>query len=231
MKYLLDTANLEAIRFCNDIFPISGVSTNPSIVKASFAKSEKKPDFFAHMNAIRAVIGPESPFHIQVTAPDSDGMLRDADAILNRVDEQVCVKIPVTMEGLKAIRALKKQDITVTATAVYGKTQAFLALEAGADYIAPYYNRMENMGLDSDGVIAAIAQMISEYDYPTQILAASFKNAGQVERAFEAGAQCATMDPSILLAALKQPYILDAVETFQSDWKAIFGDVTAAELS
>ncbi|MCD7882460.1 MAG: fructose-6-phosphate aldolase [Lachnospiraceae bacterium] len=230
MKYLLDTADLEAIRSCSDIFPISGVSTNPSIVKAFFAKSEKKPDFFAHMNAIRAVIGQEKALHIQVTASDKDGMMRDADAILSRVDDQVCVKVPVTIEGLPVIRALKKQNVTVTATAVYGKTQAFLALEAGADYIAPYYNRMENMGLDSDGVIASIAQMIGEYDYPTQILAASFKNVGQVERAFEAGAQCATMDPSILLAALKQPYILSAVETFQNDWKTEFGDFTAAEL-
>ncbi|MCD8105782.1 MAG: fructose-6-phosphate aldolase [Lachnospiraceae bacterium] len=230
MKYLLDTADLEAIRFCSESFPISGVSTNPSIVRTSFAKLKEKPDFFAHMNAIRTVIGREKAFHIQVTAPDADGMLRDADAILNRVDEQVCIKIPVTMEGLRAMQALKKQGVTVTATAVYGKTQAFLALEAGADYIAPYYNRMESMGLDSDGVIAAIAQMIGEYEYPTEILAASFKNAGQIERAFEAGAQSATMDPSILLAALKQPYILDAVEAFQSDWKSVFGDATAAEL-
>ncbi|MCD7818510.1 MAG: fructose-6-phosphate aldolase [Lachnospiraceae bacterium] len=225
MKYLLDSANLDSLRFCNDIFPISGVSTNPSIVK-----KEGKIDFFAHMKAIRAIIGTQKAFHVQVTASDAEGMLRDADALLNRIDDQVCVKVPVTMEGLKAIQALKKQNVTVTATAVYSKTQAFLALEAKADYIAPYFNRMENMGLDSDDVIASIAEMIDDYQYPTQILAASFKNAGQVERAFLAGAQTATMDPSILVAALKQPYITDAVGVFESDWKSIFGNITIADL-
>lgn len=237
MKYLLDTADLNSIRFCCDKFPISGVSTNPSIVKKAIdslreSGTEKGEcfDFFAHMNAIRSIIGPQRALHIQVTSEDTDGMLRDADAIVCHVDDRVCVKIPVTIDGLKAIRALKSQGITVTATAVYGKTQAFLALEAGVDYIAPYYNRMENMGLNADDVIASIANMIDTCQYPTQILAASFKNAGQVERAFLAGAQCATMDPSILLAALRQPCISDAVHTFQADWKAIFGETSVSEL-
>ena len=163
-------------------------------------------------------------------ALDTDGMLRDAETILNKVDDQVCVKVPVTLEGIKAIKTLKKQDVNVTATAIYSKQQGFLAMEAGADYIAPYFNRMENMGIDPDDVIASFAEMIGLYGYHTQILGASFKNAGQVDRAFLAGAQTATMDPSILSAALTQAHILKAVDDFDADWKSVYGDVTISEL-
>ncbi len=225
MKYLLDTANLADIRRFYDIFPIAGVTTNPSIVK-----KEGKIDFFAHMNEIRDIIGPESPLHIQVTALDMEGMVRDAEAILTKIDAKVYVKVPVTMEGIRAIKCLKSQKVRVTGTAIYSAQQGFLAMEAGADCIAPYFNRMENMGLNSDEIIAALAEMIRLYDYPTEILAASFKNAGQVDRAFLAGAQTATMDPSILEAALTQPHIMQAVAGFDADWKAVFGEKTVAEL-
>ncbi len=225
MKYLLDTANLEAIRRFYDILPISGVSTNPSIVK-----KEGKIDFYAHMNEIRSIIGKYKPFHIQVTALDAEGMLRDADALMNKVDTDVYVKVPVTMEGLRAIKKMKAEGIAVTGTAIYSKQQGFLAMEAGADAIAPYFNRMENMGICPDDVIRSFADAIELYGYKTEILAASFKNAGQVIRAFEAGAQTATMDPSILESALTQAHILDAVDTFDKDWKSVFGDVLLSEL-
>ena len=225
MRYLLDTANLNDIRRYTDIFPIDGITSNPSIVK-----KEGKIDFFAHMNEIRSIIGTNKSFHIQVTAMDTEGMLKDADSILNKVDEQVYVKVPVTMEGIKAIKILKSRGVNVTATAIYGRTQAFLALEAGADYLAPYFNRMENMGISPDEVIMGIADMIDRYGYKTEILAASFKNAGQVERAFVAGAQTATVDPSILTGVLGQAHILGAVDVFDKDWKSVYGDVTIAEL-
>lgn len=225
MKYLLDTANLEDIRSYYDTFPISGVTSNPSIVKR-----EGKLDFFAHMNAIRSIIGMDKPLHIQVTALDTEGMMKDAETIRSKVDENVYIKIPVTMEGIKAIKLLKAKGYNVTATAVYSKQQAFMALEAGADAIAPYYNRMENMSIDPEDVIASIAEMIDRYGYKTEILAASFKNAGQVDKAFLAGAQTATMDPSILSAALGSAHITDAVATFDSDWKSIYGDQTLSDL-
>lgn len=225
MKYLLDTANLEDIRRYCETFPIAGVTSNPSIVK-----KEGKIDFFAHMKEIRSIIGSDKTLHIQVTALDTEGMLRDAERILTDVDKAVYIKIPVTMEGIKAIKQLKAQNINVTATAIYSKMQGFLAMEAGADYIAPYYNRMENMGLDPEDIIASFAEMIALYNYPTTILAASFKNAGQVNKAHLAGAQTATLDPSILSAALQQPYITKAVADFDTDWKSIYGEHTIAEL-
>lgn len=182
------------------------------------------------MKEIRSIIGIDKPLHIQVTASDTDGMLRDADTLLNKVDSEVYVKIPVTMEGIKTIKLLKAQNIHVTGTAIYSKQQGFLAMEAGADSIAPYFNRMENMGINSDDVIASLAEMIDLYHYNTEILAASFKNAGQVDRAFLAGAQTATMDPSILETALTFSHITRAVDAFEQDWKAIHGDKTLSDL-
>jgi transaldolase len=134
------------------------------------------------------------------------------------------------MDGIKAIKQLKARNVHVTATAIYSKMQGFLAIEAGADYIAPYYNRMENMGLDPEDIIASFAEMIDQYGYQTDILAASFKNAGQVDKAYLAGAQTATMDPAILINALEQPYISRAVADFDADWKSIYGERTIAEL-
>lgn len=225
MEYLLDTANLEAIKKFVEYFPITGVTSNPSIVK-----KEGKIDFIAHMNEIRSIIGQNRTLHIQVTADDVDGMLKDAAAILNRVDNQVFIKVPVTMEGLKVIKTLKAQGTNVTATAIYTKSQAFLALEAGADYIAPYYNRMENLGIDPEDTIASIAKMISEYGYTAKIVAASFKNIGQVNKAFLAGAQTATMDPAVLAETFAMPSIKKAIDDFGADWKSVYGDRTIADL-
>ncbi|MGO5051684.1 fructose-6-phosphate aldolase [Lachnospiraceae bacterium LCP25S3_G4] len=225
MKYLLDTANLSDIRRCADMLPISGVTTNPTIIK-----KEGNIDFFAHIKEIRSIIGFDQTLHVQVTSHDTLGMLKDADTILKKIDQNVFIKIPTTLEGIKAMKALKSNAISITATAIYSKEQGFLALEAGADYIAPYYNRMENMGIDSNEVIVALAQMIERYHYQTNILAASFKNIKQVNTAFLAGAQTATLDPSILIDALKQPAILSAVDTFEADWHETFHCNTIAEL-
>jgi transaldolase len=225
MEYLLDTANLEAIRKFVEYFPITGVTSNPSIVK-----KEGNIDFISHMNEIRAVIGKSKTLHIQVAATDAEGMLRDADTILSKIDNQVFIKIPVTVEGMKVIKKLKVQGINVTGTAIYSKAQGFLALEAGADYIAPYYNRMENLGIDPEDIIASFAKMICEYGYPAKILAASFKNIGQVNKAFMAGSQTATLDPAIILDMFSMPSIQKAVEDFTRDWQTIYGNKTIADL-
>ena len=152
MKYLLDTANLDEIRELCEYLPVAGVTSNPSIVK-----KEGAVPFFAHMREIRSIIGNVRPLHIQVTARDYDGMMRDADAVFRHVDEKVYIKVPVDFAGVKVIKALKRQGANVTATAVYGMDQAFIALEAGADCIAPYFNRMEALGVDAASVVGNIA--------------------------------------------------------------------------
>lgn len=225
MKFLLDTANLEEIKKYTEYLPISGITSNPSIVKR-----EGKIDFFSHMREIRKMIGIKQSFHIQVTSMDVNGMLKDADRILTKVDDQVFIKVPVTMEGIKVIKKLKKENVHVTATAIYTSMQGLLAMEAGADFLAPYFNRMENQNISPEEVIGDFADMIGRYHYPCNILAASFKNAGQVMRAFAAGAQTATMGPEILAEALAMPSIQKAVMDFDADWKSIYGDRTAAQL-
>ena len=225
MKYLLDTANLDEIRELSEYLPIAGVTSNPTIVKR-----EGAVPFFAHMREIRTLIGSLRPLHIQVTARDYDGMMRDAEAVFRHVDEKVFIKVPVDFAGVKVIKALKRQGANVTATAVYGMDQAFIALEAGADCIAPYFNRMEALGVDAANVIGNIAGIINHYGYETEILAASFKQPAQIDRAILAGAHSVTVNPSILREVFGKKIIKDAVQAFSDDWSDLYGGKILAEL-
>lgn len=225
MEYMFDTANIELIKKYSEIFPITGVTSNPSILK-----KEGKIDFFNHFKKIREIIGMDKTLHIQVVAQDCEGILKEAKAILEKVDDKVCIKIPVNLEGLKAMRILKSQGVSITATAIYTEAQGLLAMEAGADFIAPYFNRMENMNIDPRKIIKTFAEIIEKYNYSTKILAASFKNIGQVNDAFVYGAQTATLAPEILVDALKMPAIQKAVDDFDADWESVFGKVSIADL-
>lgn len=225
MKYLIDSANLDEIRALSEYLPIAGVTSNPSIVK-----KEGSVPFFAHMREIRSIIGNLRPLHIQVTATDYDGMMRDAEAVFRHVDEKVFIKVPVDFEGVKVIKALRRQGANVTATAVYGMDQAFMALEAGADCIAPYYNRMETLGVDAASVIGNIAGIIAHYGYETEILAASFKQPAQIDRAILAGAHSVTVAPDVLRGIFAKQVVADAVQAFSDDWTGLYGGKTLAEL-
>ena len=225
MKYLIDSANLDEIRALSEYLPIAGVTSNPSIVK-----KEGSVPFFAHMREIRSIIGKLRPLHIQVTATDYDGMMRDAEAVFHHVDEKVFIKVPVDFEGVKVIKALRRQGANVTATAVYGMDQAFMALEAGADCIAPYYNRMEALGVDAASVIGNIAGIIAHYGYETEILAASFKQPAQIDRAILAGAHSVTVAPDVLRSIFAKQVVADAVQAFSDDWAGLYGGKTLAEL-
>ena len=158
-------------------------------------------------------------------------MMRDAEAIFRHVDENVYVKVPVDFAGVKVIKALKRQGANVTATAVYGMDQAFIALEAGADCIAPYYNRMEALGVDAANVIGNIAGIINHYGYESEILAASFKQPVQIDRAILAGAHSVTAAPNVLREIFAKKIVSDAVRTFADDWAGLYGGKTLAELS
>ncbi len=224
MEILLDTANIETIKKYETILPLAGVTTNPSIIK-----KEGKIDFFAHMKAIREVIGEKRSLHIQVVAKDKVGMLKDVEAILEQLGREIYFKIPVSSEGLNVIKTLKKEGLNVTATAIYTKFQAYLAIAAGADYIAPYFNRMENLNIDAR---EAMADEIQASNSQTKIVAASFKNVGQVTTALEQGAQAVTIAPDIIAQALAMPSIAQAVDDFTGDWESIFGEnSTIADLN
>ena len=149
MEFIIDTANLAEIKHYNEVLNLSGVTTNPSI-----CKKEGNVEFFNHMNSIRKIIGLDKSLHIQVVSQNYDGMLKDAMTILRKVDNQVYIKVPTTETGLKVMKELKRQGVNVTATAIYSKMQAYLAMNVGADCHAPYYNRMQKNNKDPNGVIS-----------------------------------------------------------------------------
>ncbi len=218
MEFLLDSLNLEAIKKWQEILPLAGVTSNPSI-----AKKEGKIDFFQRLKEVRRIIGLDASLHVQVVAKDYQGILRDAQKIRRETDEQIYIKIPVTPDGLAAIKTLKTQGYNITATAIYTTMQGLLAISAGADYLAPYYNRMENLSIDSGQVIKELAQAIERMGSSSKILAASFKNVAQVTNALAQGAQTVTAGPDVFEAAFAMPSIDKAVADFAADWQACQG--------
>lgn len=225
MEFLLDTANLQDIKKYAESIPVSGVTTNPSIIK-----KEGEIVFFDHLKQIRKIIGPESSLHVQVIAQTYGGMLADAETILARVDDQVYIKVPVTQVGLRVIKELKRQGVNVTGTAIYTKFQAYLAIAAKADYISPYVNRMENLNIDSLDALTQISREIERTTSQTKILAASFKTVKQVNAALECGAHAATMGIDIINQAFANPSIQKAVDDFSTDWESVYGETTISTL-
>lgn len=216
MEYMLDTLNLEAIKKWSKILPLAGVTSNPTI-----AKAEGQIDFFERIKEVRSIIGDKASIHVQVVAKDYEGILKDAAEIRRQAGDSIFVKVPVTTDGLSAIKTLKADGYHITATAIYTTFQGLLAIEAGADYLAPYYNRMENLNIDAEAVIGQLAEAIDRECSDSKILAASFKNVGQVNKAFALGAQAITAGPDVFEAGFAMPSIQKAVDDFGKDWESI----------
>jgi TalC/MipB family fructose-6-phosphate aldolase len=221
MEFLLDTIHIEDIKKYNDIIALAGVTSNPTIVK-----KEGKVDFFKHMNAIRDIIGKDKTLHVQAVGRTTEAIVEDAHTIRDNIDDQVYVKVPTNAQGLAAMKILKAEGFNITATAIYSEFQARLAIEVGADYLAPYFNRMVNMGLDAKQILANIQATIDRQGSHAKILAASFHTVGQVNDAFEVGAAACTMGADILASALGNPAIEAAVDGFTNDWESIYGEST-----
>ncbi|WDF82607.1 fructose-6-phosphate aldolase [Lacticaseibacillus pabuli] len=218
MRFLLDTINIPDIKRYSSHLPISGITCNPSIIKA-----EGHIDFYKQMQDIYGLLNPGDTFHIQVSGTTKEQMLWDAHAIIQRIGNDISIKVPTTFTGLQVIKQLKEEGINVTATAIYTKIQGLLAIAAGADYIAPYYNRMQSSGIDAEDVIRSFHQAIVRDDSDTKILAASFHNVIQVTTALEAGADAVTLPPALLKNAIDIAPVEQAVSDFSADWAAVFG--------
>ncbi|MFR1687089.1 MAG: fructose-6-phosphate aldolase [Massilimicrobiota timonensis] len=219
MELIIDTVDLNEIKEAVDYMPIVGVTSNPSIVKKTNPK-----DFFEHMRTIRKIIGEDRSLHIQVISKDCDSMVKEAHRILEEIDRQVYIKVPVSYEGIKAIKMLKEENIHVTATAVYDLMQGYMALAAGADYIAPYVNRIGNLGADPMELIDELSNRIIIDNYDTKIVAASFKGVEQIKNALNNGAQAITAPVGILKQIFKNPNIEKAVDDFNADWYSMYGE-------
>lgn len=218
MEFIIDTVDLEEIKDAIDHMPITGVTSNPSIVKATSPKN-----FFEHMKEVRKIIGKDRSLHVQVISKDCDEIVNEGHRILEEIDDQVYIKVPVSYEGIKAIKILKSEGHNVTATAVYDLMQAYMALAAKADYIAPYVNRIGNLGSDPYELINELSNRIVMDNYECKILAASFKGLQQIRDAFNAGAQSVTAPVAVLKQIFANPNIEKAVNDFNNDWYDVYG--------
>lgn len=219
MKLIIDTANIDKIKDYLNYLPVDGVTTNPSILK-----KEGNIDFVEHMKEIRSLIGPDKSLHIQTIAKDYEGIVKDAHKIAELIDKDVYIKIPVSKDGLAAIKTLKAEGFNITATAIYSEIQALLATELGADYLAPYVNRMTNLNSDPYEVINNVAYNIAATNSSTRILAASFKNIDQVLKAVQAGSTHVTVGSDVVDLFLEDANISKAVTDFSNDWNDVHGN-------
>lgn len=223
MKYLIDSANLEDIKYAMEFYPIDGVTTNPTLV------SREKTDFVELIDSIRQIIGEDKMFHIQTTAKTVEDIVAEAELLRNRVGNNFYVKIPISEAGLKATPILKRKGIGVTITAVFTPQQALISAKAGADFVAPYENRLDNISMDGSRVVANIVEVFKIYGLNCQVLAASFKNVEQLNRVALAGAHSATVGLDLLRAAIAHPMTDSAVADFDKDWANTYGEQTIAD--
>lgn len=218
MKFCIDDANVEAIKRIVEYYPIDGVSTNPSIL----AKSGRKP--FEVLHEIRDIIGTEGELFVQAVATDADGMVRDARHIVAELGRTTIVKIPSVPEGFKAMKQLHAEGIRLLGTAIYTPMQGFWAAKCGCEYVAPYVNRIDNMGFDGVQVSKEIHDIIkgSGYDY-CGLLAASFKNSQQVLELAKYGVKAVTVAPDVIDALVKNAAIDSAIDQFTKDFEGLAG--------
>lgn len=217
MKFIIDDADIEKIRELYATFAVDGVTTNPTIL----AKSGKQP--FEVLKQIRDFIGPEAELHVQVVAADAEGMLEEAHRIRKELGINTYVKVPTTKEGLKAMKALKKDGTNVTATAIYTQMQAYLAGKAGADYAAPYVNRIDNLGANGVKTAKDIHDIFKKNGLKTEVLAASFKNSQQVLELCQYGIGASTISPDVIEGLIKNDSVTMAVSAFVKDFEELCG--------
>lgn len=217
MKFIIDDSNVEKIKEICELYPVDGVTTNPSIL----AKSGRNP--YDLLREIRGIIGGDAELHVQVISKDAEGMLKEAARIREVLGDNTYVKIPVTTQGLKAIKALKAQGVNVTATAIYTSMQAYLAGKAGADYAAPYINRIDNLGADGIQTAKDIHDIFKNNGLKTEVLAASFKNSQQVLELCKYGIGAATIGIPVIEGLIKNPTVAAAIDVFIDEFEGLVG--------
>ena len=217
MKYVADTANIEELKKLFYYFPMEGVTTNPTILG-----HEGKP-MSVIMPELIDIVGYKM-LHVQMISSNHKDMVREAKAYKQKygLGDNYYAKIPVTAEGYKAMSIIKDAGINVTATAIFTQQQALVAALAGADYVAPYVNRLDNISSHGIEVVGHIVQNIKEYGLNTQVLAASFKTVDQVHRVSMVGSHAATISFEILERLRSHPMTDMSVKQFELDGKDLY---------
>ena len=224
MMYIIDRADTEKIKRCVEFFPVAGVTTNPTII------SKEKADFVQLVKTIRDIIGPEKMFHIQTTADTAEDMIREAQALKELVGGNFYIKIPISAQGLKAMMQLKKMGINVTATAIFTQQQAMLAAMAGADFVAPYVNRLDNIVSDGVHVVEEIVKMFRAQNVNCKVLAASFKTVEQIHKIAVVGGDAVTINPELFDLLTYHPMTQYAIDDFNVDWESVYGKKSILDL-
>nr|WP_321239942.1 transaldolase family protein [uncultured Tolumonas sp.] len=221
MIYMLDTANIKDIARCIDLYPISGVTTNPSIVA-----KENKP-LAEILKGIKNVIGDDIMLHAQVMGKDATTMIAEAYRLQELVGSNFVVKIPATAQGIKAMKVISKSnDLRITATAILSPQQALMAAVAGAEFLAPYVNRLDNICADGVKVVSDIVTLLQKHNLKAKVLAASFKNVQQVHDVSMVGAQSVTISPDVFEQLILHPLTDSGVAGFVRDWEGVYGKDT-----
>ena len=218
MLYIIDSAHIDEIKKCVEFYPIDGVTTNPTII------SREKTDFIKLITEIREVIGPDKMFHVQTTSDKCNEIVKEGLKLRELLGKNFYIKIPVSPEGLKATMELKKQGVGVTVTAIFTQQQALIAAKAGADFVAPYINRLDNIVSDGVHVVEEIVNLFKQHNIDTKVLAASFKTVEQVHKVAMVGTQSITINPELYEKLVYHPLTLYAIDDFNADWSSVYGD-------
>jgi transaldolase len=210
MKFFIDTANLEEIREAAEMGLIDGVTTNPSLIAR-----EGDVDFKQHIAKICSLI--DGDVSAEVTAIDTEGMLGEGRE-LAKIADNVVIKVPLTLDGLKATRAFRADDIKVNVTLCFSAAQALLAAKAGATYISPFIGRLDDISTNGMQLITDIVSIYDNYGYATEVLAASIRHPMHIVDCALAGADVATIPFKVIKQLVQHPLTDKGLEAFLADW-------------
>jgi len=213
MKFFIDTANIEEIRKANELKILDGITTNPTLI----AKTGKP-----FMDVVKEILEevPDKPVSLEVASTDYDGMIREAEQ-LAKLGDNVVIKIPITMDGLKAVKYLEFNGIKTNVTLIFSPMQALLAMKAGASYISPFVGRLDDISHTGMDLIAQIKDIRDNYGYNSQIIIASVRNPLHVLEGALVGADIATIPYKVISQLIKHPLTDIGLERFLKDWENV----------
>ena len=217
MKFFVDTANVEEIRKANDMGIICGVTTNPSLI------AKECRDFNQVIAEIASIVDGPISGEVKATTTDAEGMIKEGREIA-AIHPNMVVKIPMTVEGLKAVKVLHAEGIKTNVTLIFSAAQALLAARAGATYVSPFLGRLDDISMPGIDLINEITEIFMMHDIQTEIIAASIRNPIHVIDCAKAGADIATVPYKVLEQMTKHPLTEQGIAKFQADYKAVFGE-------
>ena len=217
MRFFIDTANVEDIRKANDMGIICGVTTNPSLI------AKEGRDFNEVIKEITSIVDGPISGEVKATTVDAEGMIAEGREIA-KIHPNMVVKIPMTVEGLKAVKVLSREGIKTNVTLIFTAAQALLAARAGATYVSPFLGRLDDIATPGIDLIADITEIFQVHGIETEIIAASVRNPIHVIDCAKAGADIATVPYKVLEQMTKHPLTDQGIEKFQEDYKAVFGE-------